>query len=247
MPAPPALSEDTSDGFDAISCLSDAAHHGGDGPAGVSVGHGSRSLAGADQRRGGELILQRSVSDSANLHVPWPVEGYGPLTLASGTLMERPEPYLAAVGARPRHHRPSPQPALRLAGDRAVGARGDPGQAGRGRGAILLGRGVAGRAGHFGRARRSGASGSHRRRRLVGRRLRRTGVGGSPPQRRQSHRPSRRRPGHHPVGRLYRPSRSSAPSMRPKSPSAGARRSRPKATSPGPPATSRFSGAARTG
>ena len=42
---------------------------------------------------GGELILQRSVSDSANLHVPWPVEGYGPLTLASGTLMERPEPY----------------------------------------------------------------------------------------------------------------------------------------------------------
>ena len=43
---------------------------------------------------GGELILQRSVSDSANLHVPWPVEGYGPLTLTSGSLMERPEPYL---------------------------------------------------------------------------------------------------------------------------------------------------------
>ena len=43
---------------------------------------------------GGELVLQRSVSDSANLQVPWPVEGYGRLTLASGSLMERPEPYL---------------------------------------------------------------------------------------------------------------------------------------------------------
>ncbi len=43
---------------------------------------------------GGDLLLQRSVSDSANLHVPWPVEGHGPLTLSSGSLMERPEPYL---------------------------------------------------------------------------------------------------------------------------------------------------------
>jgi hypothetical protein len=43
---------------------------------------------------GGELILQRSVSDSANLHVPWPVKGLGRLTLASGSLMERAEPYL---------------------------------------------------------------------------------------------------------------------------------------------------------
>jgi hypothetical protein len=40
-----------------------------------------------------ELILHRSVSDSANLHVPWPVEGRGPLTLVSGSLIERPEPY----------------------------------------------------------------------------------------------------------------------------------------------------------
>jgi hypothetical protein len=43
---------------------------------------------------GGELLLQRLVSDSAALHVPWPVEGYGPLTLSSGSLIERREPYL---------------------------------------------------------------------------------------------------------------------------------------------------------
>ncbi len=43
---------------------------------------------------GGDLLLQRSVSDSANLHVPWPVEGHEPVTLISGSLMERPEPYL---------------------------------------------------------------------------------------------------------------------------------------------------------
>ena len=43
---------------------------------------------------GGELILQRTVSDSANLHAPWPVEGYGTLNLISGSLIERDEPYL---------------------------------------------------------------------------------------------------------------------------------------------------------
>lgn len=42
----------------------------------------------------GELVLQRSVSDSANLHVPWQVEGHGLLTLASANLIERREPYL---------------------------------------------------------------------------------------------------------------------------------------------------------
>ena len=42
---------------------------------------------------GNELILQRSVSDSGNLHFPWPVEGHGTLTLASATLLERAEPY----------------------------------------------------------------------------------------------------------------------------------------------------------
>jgi hypothetical protein len=43
---------------------------------------------------GDQIVLQRSVSDSANLHVPWPVEGHGLLTLASGSLIERTEPYL---------------------------------------------------------------------------------------------------------------------------------------------------------
>ena len=42
---------------------------------------------------GGQILFQRSVSDSANVHVPWPVEGYGQLALTSGSLMERPEPY----------------------------------------------------------------------------------------------------------------------------------------------------------
>jgi hypothetical protein len=42
---------------------------------------------------GDELVLQRSVGDSANLHVPWPVEGRGQLTLVSGSLIERAEPY----------------------------------------------------------------------------------------------------------------------------------------------------------
>ncbi len=42
---------------------------------------------------GGQLVLRRSVSDSANLHVPWQVEGHGLLTLSTGSLLERPEPY----------------------------------------------------------------------------------------------------------------------------------------------------------
>jgi hypothetical protein len=45
------------------------------------------------EAREGELLLQRSVNDSANLHVPWPVEGRGQLALVSGSLIERPEPY----------------------------------------------------------------------------------------------------------------------------------------------------------
>jgi hypothetical protein len=41
----------------------------------------------------GVLILHRSVSDSANLHIPWPIEGRGHVTLVSASLIERPEPY----------------------------------------------------------------------------------------------------------------------------------------------------------
>jgi hypothetical protein len=42
---------------------------------------------------GGCLVLQRSVSDSGNLHIPWVVEGHGNVMLTTGSLMERPEPY----------------------------------------------------------------------------------------------------------------------------------------------------------
>lgn len=41
----------------------------------------------------GELVLERATADSAALHIPWTVEGHGRLILATGTLMERPEPY----------------------------------------------------------------------------------------------------------------------------------------------------------
>jgi len=42
----------------------------------------------------GELVIQRTVVESGNLHIPWVVEGYGLLTLSTATLRERPEPYL---------------------------------------------------------------------------------------------------------------------------------------------------------
>lgn len=44
-------------------------------------------------RSDNELVIDRAGSDSGNLHVPWPVEGFGPLMLATATLRERPEPY----------------------------------------------------------------------------------------------------------------------------------------------------------
>ena len=41
----------------------------------------------------GQLVLQRGVSDSANLHLPWPIEGRGWLGLKTGSLIEQPQPY----------------------------------------------------------------------------------------------------------------------------------------------------------
>jgi hypothetical protein len=41
----------------------------------------------------GQLILQREASDSANLHLPWPIEGRGWLGLTTGCLIERAQPY----------------------------------------------------------------------------------------------------------------------------------------------------------
>jgi len=55
------------------------------------------------RREDGELILERSASDSGTLHIPWRVEGYGQVTLSTATLMERSEPYylpLELAGAR---------------------------------------------------------------------------------------------------------------------------------------------------
>ena len=43
---------------------------------------------------GEELVVNRSVSESGTLHVSWPVEGHGVLTLSTCTLMEQPEAYL---------------------------------------------------------------------------------------------------------------------------------------------------------
>ena len=44
--------------------------------------------------KGDELIVARAVSDSANLHVPWPVKEHGLLILSTGSLKERDAPYL---------------------------------------------------------------------------------------------------------------------------------------------------------
>ena len=41
----------------------------------------------------GELILERTVSDSGNLHIPWKVANRGQITLSTSTLMEREKPY----------------------------------------------------------------------------------------------------------------------------------------------------------
>jgi hypothetical protein len=41
----------------------------------------------------GELILERPGSESANVHIPWRVQGHGHVTLSTATLMERPDAY----------------------------------------------------------------------------------------------------------------------------------------------------------
>jgi len=41
----------------------------------------------------GELALERSVSEAAVLHIPWEVPGRGMVTLTTGTLSERSQPY----------------------------------------------------------------------------------------------------------------------------------------------------------
>ena len=41
----------------------------------------------------GVFNISRSVTDSAKLFMPWPIEGHGTVTVSTGTLMERDEPY----------------------------------------------------------------------------------------------------------------------------------------------------------
>lgn len=41
----------------------------------------------------GQLILERPISESATLHVPWDVPGFGRLVISTGSLMERDQPY----------------------------------------------------------------------------------------------------------------------------------------------------------
>ena len=42
----------------------------------------------------GILSIERAVSDSANLHLVWPLEGIGPMVFTTGSLIEREAPYL---------------------------------------------------------------------------------------------------------------------------------------------------------
>src|ERR1035438_7391707 len=46
---------------------------------------------------GDRLILNRDVSDSGNLQVPWPIDGFGQLMTTTATLIERPTPYHLAI------------------------------------------------------------------------------------------------------------------------------------------------------
>ena len=45
----------------------------------------------------GQLTLERPTSESGTLHIPWQVDGFGELLLASASLMEREQPYLLPV------------------------------------------------------------------------------------------------------------------------------------------------------
>jgi hypothetical protein len=42
---------------------------------------------------GALLVLERTVSESASLTIPWPVQGHGLLALSTATLIEQPQPY----------------------------------------------------------------------------------------------------------------------------------------------------------
>lgn len=41
-----------------------------------------------------QLIIEREIDESGNLHIPWDVDGFGQLLLSTASLMERDQPYL---------------------------------------------------------------------------------------------------------------------------------------------------------
>jgi len=61
----------------------------------VEQGVGAAGGPGSDARGGAkQLVLERPISDSGCLNLPWPVEPFGELMLATSSLRERDEPYL---------------------------------------------------------------------------------------------------------------------------------------------------------
>ena len=190
---------------------------------------------------GGNLLLQRSVSDSANLHVPWPVEGYGPLTLSLG----QPDGTAGTVSVCPwrspaaRSSRSATSSAewqeIGLAVPAAV-----PAKLAEAVDAIFLG------GGDPGGARRPPAEHAEAALRaaldagdLLAAAYTEQALAGPPPQRGQTRRAPGRRSGHHAAGQLHRPAVPGCLQRRRSAVWPGATSKPRKATSPGPSATNR--------
>lgn len=48
-------------------------------------------------RRGRLMTIRRAINESGQVHIPWPVEGYGDVFVQTASLMERDEPYRLGV------------------------------------------------------------------------------------------------------------------------------------------------------
>lgn len=57
------------------------------------AGSDSVPWKGVPRRTAEGFVVERSVTDSGNLHVLWPTASRGPMVLSTATLMERPRPY----------------------------------------------------------------------------------------------------------------------------------------------------------
>ena len=53
--------------------------------------------ANDSQEADGELIVERAISESGSVYVPWQIDGHGSRILSTSTLMERDRPYLLEV------------------------------------------------------------------------------------------------------------------------------------------------------